>query len=107
YPEPARPRSPQKDGNQDIDNFIRKFAEWKKYPFLEFIPYEEFSSVENIGRGEFSQVYRATWNKGRLRSWNKNNGDFARFPPETVALKVLDNSRGMNSEFLKEQQFLN
>ncbi|CAG8483359.1 4180_t:CDS:10 [Acaulospora morrowiae] len=97
----------RKSGNQDIDNFLRKFAERKKYPFLEFIPYEEFSNVIKIGHGEFSQVYKATWNKGCLRNWNKKDGNFTRFPPSTVALKVLEESREMNSEFLKEQQFLN
>ncbi|CAG8635704.1 365_t:CDS:2, partial [Acaulospora morrowiae] len=97
----------RKSGNQDIDNFLRKFAERKRYPLLEFIPYEEFSSVKIIGHGEFSQIYKATWNKGRLRSWNRKDGDFTRFPPETVTLKVLNESQEMNSEFLKEQQFLN
>ncbi|CAG8532973.1 17742_t:CDS:2, partial [Acaulospora morrowiae] len=97
----------RKSGNQDIDDFLRKFAEWKRYPFLEFIPYVEFSSIEKIGHGEFSQVYKATWNKGRLRFWNRKDGKFARFPPETVALKVLDRSQKISSEFLKEQQFLN
>ncbi|CAG8688753.1 10308_t:CDS:2, partial [Acaulospora morrowiae] len=63
----------RKSGNQDIDNFLRKFAEWKRYPFLEFIPYEDFS-----------------------------NGKFARFPPETVALKVLNDSQEMGSDLLKE-----
>ncbi|CAG8493298.1 13808_t:CDS:10 [Acaulospora morrowiae] len=97
----------RKSGNQYIDDFLRKFAEWKGYPFLEFIPYEEFSSIKKIGHGDFSQVFKATWNKGRLRFWHKKDGKFGRFPPETVALKFFDKSQEMNSEFLKEQQFLN
>ncbi|CAG8480916.1 9232_t:CDS:2 [Acaulospora morrowiae] len=58
-----------KSGNQDIDNFLRKFAEWKR------------------------QVFKVTWNKGRLRFWHKKDEKFARFPPKTVALKVLNESR--------------
>ncbi|CAG8579265.1 11460_t:CDS:10, partial [Acaulospora morrowiae] len=96
----------RKSDNSGIDDFLIRFAVRRRYPFLEFIPYEELSNVKKIGQGGFSQVYKATWNRGRICVWYRN-GNFTRYPPETVALKVLNESQEMNSEFLNEQQFLN
>ena len=62
-------------GNPDIDKFIkdtmRKPAGYDKnndkkysYPFLEWVPFDRFTDIKEIGEGGFAKVYSATWIDG-------------------------------------------
>ncbi|RHZ64799.1 hypothetical protein Glove_320g45 [Diversispora epigaea] len=91
-----------KSGNLDIDNFIKRTQSSKNTSigghFLEWEPYDNFENIEYIGKGGFSQIYKATWKKNSGISFN---GDIHRSETKVV-LKVLNNSQNMDKEFLKE-----
>ncbi|RHZ61697.1 hypothetical protein Glove_346g101 [Diversispora epigaea] len=90
-------------GNKNIDNFIKKSQSSQNTrtysPFLEWVPYNKFTNIEYIGRGGFSQVYKAIWKKNEGISYE---GIFEWLETEVV-LKVLNNSRNVDKEFLKEK----
>ncbi|RHZ75535.1 hypothetical protein Glove_213g42 [Diversispora epigaea] len=91
-------------GNKNIDDFIKK-SQSSKYgslfnPFLEWVPYEKFTNVEYIGKGGFSKIYKATWEK---RSIN-DQGIFEAKKTEIV-LKVLNDSQNVDNEFIKELKY--
>jgi hypothetical protein len=75
-------------GNKVIDDFIRytQTNYSKSNGEMIFVPYEKFENIELIGEGGFSKIYKATWID---RS-------------ETVALKVLNNSKNITSKELNE-----
>ncbi|RHZ75429.1 hypothetical protein Glove_213g36 [Diversispora epigaea] len=86
-------------GNKNIDDFINK-SHSPKYgslnnPFLEWVPYEKFTNVEYIGKGGFSEIYKATWEK-----FSMNYGIFMN--KTEVVLKVLNDSQNVDNEFIKE-----
>ncbi|CAG8676595.1 13100_t:CDS:2, partial [Acaulospora morrowiae] len=58
-----------------------------------WIPYEEFLDVEKIGQGRSSQIYKAIRHKKRKNMMIKE---------KEVTLRILDESRNLDSEFLKE-----
>ncbi|RHZ75435.1 hypothetical protein Glove_213g38 [Diversispora epigaea] len=89
-------------GNKNIDDFIKK-SHSPKYgslnnPFLEWVPYENFINIEYIGKGGFSKIYKATWEK---RSVKYYGGSFETEKTEVV-LKVLNDSQNVDNEFIKE-----
>ena len=79
-------------GNSEIDNFIKDTIYNAKYYgddddnypiFLEWVPFDRFEDIKQIGEGGFAKVYSAKWIDGRTfytkqddRSWNKSNPDF-------------------------------
>ncbi|RHZ61671.1 hypothetical protein Glove_346g82 [Diversispora epigaea] len=88
-------------GNKNIDNFIKKSQSSKNTSvdrFLEWVPYDEFKNIKYIGKGGFSQIYKATWKR---HDGIEYDGNIRRFETEVV-LKVLNNSQNVDSEFLKE-----
>ena len=72
---------------------------------FEWIPYNQFSDIKEIGRGGFATVYSAIWKDGPLKYDYKEkyeytrNSNYANYP---VALKCLHNSQNITSEFLNE-----
>src|SRR5438045_2785419 len=56
--------------NEKIDNFIQemqlKINEYNDIVF-EWIPYNQFSDIKEIGRGGFATVYSAIWKDGPLQ----------------------------------------
>ncbi|RHZ47031.1 hypothetical protein Glove_595g13 [Diversispora epigaea] len=87
-------------GNKNIDDFIREtqFSKESMYSeFLKWVPYENLTNIEHIGKGGFSEIYKATWEKQIYRS----KGFFETKKTEVV-LKVLNNSENVNTKFLKE-----
>ncbi|CAB5380281.1 unnamed protein product [Rhizophagus irregularis] len=91
-------------GNESIDNFIQK----KQLKIsndddiiVEWIPYNQLNSIEEIGKGGFSTVYLAIWKDGPLkydykRKYNRVTSN------KKVALKCLHNSQNITNEFLNE-----
>src|ERR1051325_5596752 len=95
-------------GNTEIDEFIkdtiynakyrqkRYFNDDGGYPlFLEWVPFDRFEDIKQIGEGGFAKVYSAKWIDGQARyirqddeSWTKLDSE-----PIKVALKRLNGSQ--------------
>ena len=108
-------------GNSEIDEFIKDtIYNVKSYEdfnlgyhllFLEWVPFDKFEDIKPVGEGGFAKVYSAKWLDGRAeytkyikrRTWKKL-GPY----PINVALKRLNESQNMSSEYLNEvfKQFI-
>ncbi len=97
-------------GNPDIDKFIRDTmynARNHEYlSFIEWVPFDRFTDIKQIGEGGFAKVYTAMWIDGPLdsRLEKRDDGSWKRYDPELmkVALKRLDGSQNMSAEYFKE-----
>ena len=92
-------------GNKDIDEFIQKSqldaVNHKKH--LEWIPFENFQDVTYIAKGGFGKVYSAVWPEGNIWYWDIENQEWHRYlKGNKFALKSLDNSSNISSDFLNE-----
>ena len=92
-------------GNEKIDNFIQemqlKIKDDESIVF-EWIPYNQFSDIKEIGRGGFATVYSAIWKDGPLK-YNIISKEYTRkYVNKKVALKCLHNSQNITNEFLNE-----
>ncbi|RHZ74608.1 hypothetical protein Glove_220g24 [Diversispora epigaea] len=88
-------------GNKNIDDFIREtqFSKKSSYDeFLKWVPYENLTNIEHIGKGGFSEIYKATWERQRYIAYS---GIF-KTEKTVVVLKVLNDSQNVDTEFLKE-----
>ncbi len=91
-------------GNEKIDNFIQEMQlKIDKYNDIvfEWIPYNQFSEIKEIGRGGFATVYSAIWKDGPLK-YDYIKKYVKSFPYFEVALKCLHNSQNITNEFLNE-----
>ncbi|CAB4430476.1 unnamed protein product [Rhizophagus irregularis] len=96
-------------GNNEIDKFINDTiygARNKDRNFLEWVPFDKFKDINQIGEGGFSKVYSATWIDGpKIQkygvSWEKRKSE-----PIKVALKRLNGSENMSAEYLNEIKIL-
>ncbi len=91
-------------GNIEIDDFIRtsqKNAQ-TSHDYLEWIPYEKFTDIEYVTSGGYGDVYSATWLEGPRWAWDEVNKMRMRTGPRIVALKILDNSQNVSTDFLNE-----
>ena len=55
-------------GNSDIDKFIKeKIYDRREYgrKFLEWVLFDRFTDIKEIGEGGFAKVYSATWIDGK------------------------------------------
>ena len=89
-------------GSEKIDNFIQKMQlkiDHSRDIVIEWIPYNQFSDIKEIGRGDFV-THSAIWKDGQL-SWNYVD-KYTRIPNKKVALKCLHNSQNIADEFLNE-----
>ncbi|GBB84827.1 hypothetical protein RclHR1_01140016 [Rhizophagus clarus] len=76
-------------GNKQIDDLIQEIRlkiNKSGDIIIEWIPYEQFSDIKEIGKGGFARVYSARWAK----------------TDKLVALKCLYNSQNITNEFLNE-----
>jgi hypothetical protein len=95
-------------GNDDIDKFIQDtqlLAHEDVSKALEWIPYNKFYDIEYIARGGFGKVYRANLTDGFITDWDSKNQNWERKRNSKdifVALKSLDNSKNITSEFINE-----
>src|SRR5436305_2180898 len=63
-------------GNEKIDNFIQEMQlkiNDRRDIVFEWIPYNQFSDIKEIGRGGFATVYSAIWKDGPLKYY-ENEG---------------------------------
>ncbi|EXX56704.1 Cdc15p [Rhizophagus irregularis DAOM 197198w] len=92
-------------GNKDIDEFIQQSqlnaVHYTKY--LEWIPFEKFQNITYIAEGGFSKIYSAEWPEGYIDHWDIENQKWYREQYYSkYALKSLDNSSDICSDFLNE-----
>src|SRR5581483_1034114 len=81
-------------GNQNIDKFIKNTMcnARGKDVFLEWVPFDMFTDIKQIGQGGFAKVFSATWLD------DGNNGGNSE--PIKVALKRLNGSQNMSEQYL-------
>jgi serine/threonine protein kinase len=68
---------------------------------FEWIPYDQFDDIKEIGKGGFSTVYSAIWKNGLLY-YDVNSSSWERIPNTKVALKCLYNSQNSLNKFINE-----
>jgi len=92
-------------GNKKIDNLIQemqlKIDSYNDIVF-EWIPYNQFIDIKEVGEGGFAEVYLAIWKDGPLNYDNSRNKYTRNQQNKKVALKCLYNSQNITSEFLNE-----
>src|SRR6266542_6019331 len=92
-------------GNKDIDEFIKQsqLDAVHYFKYLEWIPFENFQDVTYIAQGGFGKVYSAVWLEGYILYWDIENQQWIRYSKgKKFALKSLDNSSNISSDFLNE-----
>ncbi|CAB5379532.1 unnamed protein product [Rhizophagus irregularis] len=92
-------------GNEKIDDFIQemqlKLDGYEDIVF-EWVPYNQFNNINEIGKGGFAIVYSANWKDGPLeyvadeKTYKRND------PNKVIALKCLRNSQNITNKFLNE-----
>ncbi|GBB98957.1 hypothetical protein RclHR1_33730001 [Rhizophagus clarus] len=91
-------------GNKVIDEFIQQSQLNAVHCFkcLEWIPFEKFQNVTYIAEGGFGKIYSAEWPEGIIIYWDIENQKWARYSYDKYALKSLNNSSDICSDFLNE-----
>ena len=102
-------------GNSEIDHFIKDtIYNAKEYYdddineycalFLEWVPFDRFKDIKQIGEGGFAKVYSAEWIDGQSKYYKQDDGFWKKSEPESinVALKRLNGSQNMSAEYLNE-----
>ncbi|GBC07877.1 hypothetical protein RclHR1_07750004 [Rhizophagus clarus] len=92
-------------GNKKIDDFIQEMQlNINGYSDIvfEWIPYNQFCEIKEVGEGGFATVYSAIWKDGPLLYLECQNGIYKRDSNKKVALKCLDDSQNRINELLNE-----
>jgi serine/threonine protein kinase len=91
-------------GNEVIDEFIQQsqLNALCSNKSLEWIPFEKFQNVTYIAEGGFGKIYSAEWPEGNIENWDIENQEWDRDKSNKYALKSLNNSSDICSEFLNE-----
>jgi hypothetical protein len=103
-------------GNPDIDKFIKDSMckpEWYNinervygYTFLEWVTFDRFTDIKEVGEGGFAKVFSATWIDG-ISSFKQSDGSWKKREPKPkkIALKRLNGSQNMTEKYLNEVRF--
>ncbi|UZO14478.1 uncharacterized protein OCT59_005935 [Rhizophagus irregularis] len=83
-------------GDVDTD---KKFEWCRPCQIIEWIPYNQFSIIEEISNGDFARVYLAKWKNGLLEY---KEGKYKRNPSKEVTLKCLNNSQNVIDNLLNK-----
>ncbi|GBC05953.1 hypothetical protein RclHR1_06520009 [Rhizophagus clarus] len=95
-------------GNYNVDKFIQDTQRsahtiYEIKNALKWIPYDRFRDIEYIAKGGFGKVYKANWIDGHMDEWDNENQNWKRKGQNMfVALKVLNDSKNVTSEFMDE-----
>jgi hypothetical protein len=101
-------------GNPDIDKFIKDTMckpeghEWEyDYTFLEWVTFDRFTDIKEIGEGGFAKVFSATWIDGKSSYYKQSDGSWKKKEPKPmkIALKRLNGSQNMTEKYLNEVRF--
>ncbi|RHZ78865.1 hypothetical protein Glove_155g93 [Diversispora epigaea] len=87
-------------GNDKIDKFIQgaQLNANNNVEVIEWIPYDRFKDVKQIGKGGFGTIHYATWIDGYIEKWDIENQQWKRDRKysDEVALKKFDNFVNFN-----------
>ncbi|RHZ80049.1 hypothetical protein Glove_139g371 [Diversispora epigaea] len=85
-------------GNDKIDKFIQDAQlNTNKYrDVIEWIPYDRFKDIKQIGKGGFGTIHHARWIDGYINKWDIENQQWKRYDNLEVALKKFDNFVNFN-----------
>ncbi|RHZ75626.1 hypothetical protein Glove_212g247 [Diversispora epigaea] len=86
-------------GNEKIDKFIQdsQLNADNCTKVIEWIPYDRFKDVKQIGKGGFGTIHYARWIDGSIGEWDIENQQWERYEEDTeVALKKFDNFVNFN-----------
>ncbi|RHZ82820.1 hypothetical protein Glove_103g67 [Diversispora epigaea] len=86
-------------GNDKIDKFIQdsQLNANNHYQVIEWIPYDRFKDVKQIGKGGFGTIHYARWIDGYIKKWDIENQQWKRWDDNSeVALKKFDNFVNFN-----------
>ncbi|GES74543.1 kinase-like domain-containing protein [Rhizophagus clarus] len=98
-------------GNPDIDKFIKdtmhkpEYNEFiSRYTFIEWVPFDRFIDIKEIGEGGFAKVYSAIWIDGPSVYHKNYNGKYQKERPKPmkIALKRLNGSQNISNKYLNE-----
>uniref|UniRef100_U9TYJ2 Uncharacterized protein n=1 Tax=Rhizophagus irregularis (strain DAOM 181602 / DAOM 197198 / MUCL 43194) TaxID=747089 RepID=U9TYJ2_RHIID len=90
-------------GNEKIDNFIQERQleiDSPQSKILEWIPYEQFSDINEVNNDDLSTVYSTLWKNGPLY-WDSEDVEYSRRDSLKITLKYLHNLQNIE-EFLNE-----
>ena len=72
-------------GNEKIDSFIQEMQLKIDHPYedilFEWIPYNQFGDIKEIGRGGFATVFSAIWKDGQLKH-DENTKKYVKLSPD-------------------------
>jgi hypothetical protein len=91
-------------GNENMDNLIQEIQLKINYPediVLEWIPYNQFSDINEIKKSDFATEYSAIWKDGPL-NYDPNKYEYTRSQNTKVDLKYLHDSQNITNELLNE-----
>ncbi|RHZ73037.1 hypothetical protein Glove_233g15 [Diversispora epigaea] len=85
-------------GNDKIDKFIQdaQLNADRNWKVIEWIPYDRFKDVKQIGKGGFGTIHYARWIDGSIIKWDIENQQWKRYRNSEVALKKFDNFVNFN-----------
>ncbi|RHZ75568.1 hypothetical protein Glove_212g133 [Diversispora epigaea] len=86
-------------GNDKIDKFIQdaQLNANDNDELIEWIPYDRFKDVKQIGKGGFGTIHYARWIDGFILKWDIENQQWKRYDKnKEVALKKFDNFVNFN-----------
>ncbi len=98
-------------GNLNIDKFIKYTIYKAKEDYdslLEWVPFDRFMDIEQIGEGGFAKIYTAIWIDGKSKFHKQDNESWKKRKsrPMEVVLKKLIGSQDMSAEYLNEVYFI-
>jgi hypothetical protein len=91
-------------GNKNIDNLVREMQLKINNPedtVFEWIPYNQFSNINEIVKGNFATISLAIWKDGPL-NYNPNKYKYIRSQNTKVDLKYLHNFQNITNELLNK-----
>ncbi|RHZ77178.1 hypothetical protein Glove_184g29 [Diversispora epigaea] len=85
-------------GNDKIDKLIQdaQLNANNLNKVIEWIPYDRFKDVKQIGKGGFGTIHYARWIDGFIEAWDIENQQWKRWGEVEVALKKFDNFVNFN-----------
>ncbi|RHZ86904.1 hypothetical protein Glove_42g53 [Diversispora epigaea] len=85
-------------GNDKIDKFIQdtQLNANNYWHAIEWIPFDRFKDVKQIGKGGFGTIHYAGWIDGPIEKWDIENQQWKRDSNCEVALKKFDNFVNFN-----------
>ncbi|UZO13290.1 uncharacterized protein OCT59_004793 [Rhizophagus irregularis] len=91
--------------SDDHDDYINRYnKDYYHLLFLEWVPFDKFEGIKQIGEGGFSKIYSATWIDGKAKYKRQDDGSWKKkeSSPMKIALKKLNDSQNISVEYLNK-----